>query len=344
MFQDNWANSILDFAQKDQAIQALCSLDIHGTPGDPNPLHIVVSNEYCFRMSPAAAIKKLKQTYHGQSTLPNTPARTSPETFAHFQGPKVKNTMCSATDKDFLLHHLCAATQGHNVLVIPGTVFWTEREPAMRTTGAIIKSQVVASKGVVRNSLFVIYRGNLIKTYHKRTESHELDSFEQDKFDFREGINDSLFEANGLTFGADICADLTSSRNVRTGLITKANPQMDSDAVWNHNKLTAVGEGGQPRDIGVDVHLVLSDGMPSDGMPYDPKYQAVRKGGCGVHCDSRINPSVQTKDPTTGKLTSVPEFSPRRWKVNLVSSAQGSQSFAANRAFLESNLKLRRPT
>ena len=337
MFQDDWANSILDFAQKDQAIQALCSLDIHGTPEDPNPLHIVVSNEYCFRMSPAAVIKKLKQTYHGQSA-PKTPARTSPETFAYFQGTKVKNTMCSATDKDFLIHHLCAATQGHNVLVIPGTVFWTEREPVMRTTGGIFKSQVVASKGMVRNSLFVIYRGNLIKTYHKRTESHELDSFEQDKYDFREGVNDSLFEVNGLTFGADICADLTSNKNVRTGLITQANPQMDSDAVFIHYKLTAVGEGGQQRDIGVDVHLVLSD-----GMPYDVKYQAVRKGGCAVHCDTRITPSVQTKDPTTGKLTPVPEISPRRWRVNLVSSAQGSQSFAASRAFLEANLRLRRP-
>jgi hypothetical protein len=82
----------------------------------------------------------------------------------------------------------------------------------------------------------------------------------------------------------------------------------------------------------------------SDGMSYEPKYQAVRKGGCAVHCDSRITPSVQTKDPTTGKLTPVPEISPRRWRVNLVSSAQGSQSFAASRAYLEANLRMRPPT
>jgi hypothetical protein len=82
----------------------------------------------------------------------------------------------------------------------------------------------------------------------------------------------------------------------------------------------------------------------SDGMSYSVPHSAVRKGGCAVHCDTRQTLSVQTKDPNTGKLTAVPEFSPRRWKVNLVSSAQGAQGFAGARTFLEANLSLRRPT
>lgn len=319
MVHEDWANSTRGFTEKLLGLRRLCQRQVCPVNEDRNPLHVVLANEYFFRRSPAEVVSKIKSTYHGTS-------RIQPTTFQHYRGRKTKNTMYSSSDKEVLISQLCGVSEGKNVLVIPGTMFWIEREP--RYKKSFFKSKLQA-RGVVRNSAFVIYRGNLIKTYHKKQESHELDSFEASEFDFISGVNDGMVDINGLTVGVEVCADHTGSNNLRKMVISNANPYMDSTQLFLHDKLTALTE---KRDIGVDVHILLSD-----GMSMEQSKSAFRKGGCGLHCDSRIPPGVYQKDDS-GRMRTVNKESDNFWRLDLVPTGQKNDSFLEKRAELEKRI------
>jgi hypothetical protein len=297
------------------------------TPDDPNPLHIVVAPEYFFRLSPAAAVKKLKDSYFSTNSLGQ--AQIPAATLAHFAGKKVKNTMYGRRERELLEYHMTMATRGRNVLVIPGTIFWAEREATVSRVGR------VTGKGIVRNTMLVVYRGNVIKCYHKLVDSHELDSFETKEYSFQGGRNDGTFEAGGLTLGAEVCADHTGSANLKSTVISRANPHMTSNELFVHNKLTAVNrDGTKAHDVGLDVQIVVSDGMPFSNS-------AIRKGGCAVHCDTRLPLAVKVSHPQTGALTDVPPSGANQWLVNLGASASRAQAFQDAKAAMEANFKPR---
>jgi len=327
MIQDYWGNSILDFTQKVLMLQRLCSTAVAPTAEDANPLHIVVAPEYFFRKSPAAAVRKLKDSYHATDSL-GVP-RISPATFAHFAGSKDKSTMFSRAERELLEFHMIQATKGRNVLVIPGTIFWTQTTPTIGRFGK------VTGRGIVRNTMLAIYRGNVIKSYHKMVESHELDSFETKAFDFHGGHNDGTFEAGGLSIGAEVCADHTGSNNLKSTVISRANPHMTRDAVFLHNKLSAQNrDGSKANDIGLDVHIVVSDGMAFTSS-------AARKGGCAIHCDTKQPLAVKMSHPTSGALADVAPIGNRHWLVKLEQSTERAQSFQNAKTAMAANFKPR---
>jgi hypothetical protein len=327
MIRDYWANSTLDFTQKVLMLQRLCAQSVQATADDPNPLHIVVAPEYFFRRSPAAVVKKLKDSYFSTNSLGQ--AQISPATLAHFAGNRARNTMYGRRERELLEYHMTMASRGRNVVVIPGTIFWTEREATTNSVGR------VTGKGIVRNTMLVVYRGNVIKCYHKMVDSHELDSFETKAYSFQGGRNDGTFEAGGLSLGAEVCADHTGSSNLKTTVISRANPHMSPSDVFVHNKLTAqTREGGKAHDVGLDVQIVVSDGMPFTSS-------AIRKGGCAVHCDTRLPLAVKVSHPQTGALTDVAPVGANHWLVKLESSAAQAQSFQDAKAAMAASFRPR---
>jgi hypothetical protein len=327
MIQDYWANSTLDFTQKVLMLQRLCAQPVQATPDDRNPLHIVVAPEYFFRRSPAAAVKKLKDSYF--STDSTGQAQISPATLAHFAGNKARNTMYGRRERELLEFHMITATRGRNVVVVPGTIFWIQRETTSNRAGRM------TGKGIVRNTMLVVYRGNVIKCYHKMVESHELDSFETKAYDFHGGHNDGTFEAAGLSLGAEVCADHTGRANLKTTVISRANPHMSPNELFLHNKLTAQNrDGSKANDVGLDVQIVVSDGMPFTNG-------AIRKGGCAIHCDTRLPLAVKMSHPQTGALTDLAPTSANQWLVRLGPSAAQAQSFQDAKAAMAAKFRPR---
>jgi hypothetical protein len=333
MIRSDWVNDSRDFAAKTIELQTLCARAAAPVDGDLNPLHIVLAPEYYFRMSPAVAVKKMKNTYHGTGTAAGQ-TRMDDQVLNQFQGRRTKNTMFSAREKELLIYHMCMSTRGKNVMVIPGTMFWKESEPVMQTR--TVRKDLVVRKGVVRNTMWVIYRGHVLKTYHKRNGSHELDTFEEDKFDFRAGINDPVFEAGGLSFVGEVCADHASSSKAKNYVIEQGNLGMTPTDVFMHNKLTVVNGLNAGNDLGVDIHILVSDGMGLNAGDV-----AMRKGGFGLHCDAREPATVKTRHPQTGLLQDVNSDAPNFWKLSLGPSAAHATSFQDAKTAMQANFKPR---
>jgi hypothetical protein len=292
----------------------------------------VVAPEYYFRLSPAQAVKKRSKSYFGTNS--DGTVRLSDATLTHFAGRKSKHTMYGRSDRDLLLIHLCEATRGRNVLVVAGTMFWTEREPVIAR--GLLGRERITAKGLVRNTMHIVYRGSVVKTYHKQVNSHELESFEPATHTFAGGHTDGTFEVGGLSIGAEVCADHTaSSSNLRARLISRANPSMTNDQAFIYNKLSErKADGTQGNPIGLDVQILVSDGMPMTIGSV-----ALRKGGVFIHCDTRIPQTVQVSDPQTGALAVVPPLAPGRWQASLAAPAAQKQAFQAARASLQANLR-----
>jgi len=216
------------------------------------PLHIVVAPEYYFRRSPLMVINDLKQTYHGSRGIDkkDTSKRLTQEMLDGYIGPKWVSTLYSKTDCEYLQSAMGAASASGNTLIIPGTIFWAEKEPLMQTGKKRSQRNKQLAKGIARNTSFAFHNGNKLSTYNKNTDSHELDDTDQESFVFLGGDTSSVFTIGDLKIGVEICMDHTHSI-----LKTAAND--------------------------LDVHILVSDGMAPDR-----KFTATRKGGIVISCDS----------------------------------------------------------
>lgn len=323
MMDYDWATSTLNFTQRVIGLQQLCAWAIPQNNNDQDPLHIVLAPEYTFRRSPAAVVRRPSDTYHGGT-------RTPEETFDAFRESREKSTMYTRADKDLLLFHMCASTRSKNVLVVPGTIFWEETAPVFRTS-SVLRQQRLVTKGVARNTAYVIHRGQVIETYHKQTPSHEFDSFEEEHYDFKAGATPSSFDVEGLTTGLEICADHTSGTSLRVDQIARNNPNMTHEERWGHNRLTTPGADGTETEFGLDLQLVVSDGMPIER----PRL-AVRKGGFVAHCDTRLPKTVQ-KRADNNMLQAANSPSHNKWEFVY----DATSSFQSAAASLARNLQFR---
>jgi hypothetical protein len=325
MFNCDWTSEIRSIQNRMVALQALCTKELPAVPEDPNPLHIVLAPEYTFRKNPAQVVHKASKTYHGGN------GRTIPAVFKHFKESSERNTMLSKAERELLQVQFCAATEGRNVLLVAGTIFWEETAPTFRTS-SVMRKKVLVTKGVARNSCDVIYKGNVIQTYHKQINSHEFDTFEEQAYLFQHGVNGGTFEVAGLSAGVEICADHMGQQNLRAVMIERGNPHLDADQQYLHDRLTKRLEDGSSGDeFGLDLQLLVSD-----GMTFENRRSAIRKGGFAAHCDSRLPKSVSARNER-GQFAAVDAIENNFWRFDYTPSV----SFRNAKDALLRNLKFR---
>ncbi len=145
-------------------------------------------------------------------------------------------------EKDHLLKELVALSEDFpHVLLFPGTIAWKkpalrpdDLEPARhnnrgqkaltqrkrggtdiysnRDTKAFAQAQSSGEQYyLARNTCYVMHQGEPLLKYHKRDNGNETDrgSDGEDVF-FVHGARDSVFEAEGLSFGLKICAEVAT--------------------------------------------------------------------------------------------------------------------------------------
>jgi hypothetical protein len=277
VFPCNWHTSLLTFKQRVHRLQDLCKKPVPTVAGDNNPLHVVIAPEYTFRENPAAVVRDKSLTYHNKE-------KSNPGVFEHYKNSKLATTILSAFDRQFLISALSIATQRRNVLVVPGTIFWAQSEPQYKIS-TFKKIRSVRAPGVARNTCDVIYRGNLIHSYNKHLDAHELDNFEMNTYTFMPGINAGTFEASGLKIGVEVCKD-AGSRTLQTALFDRENPHATT------NQLQRPAENMNFGDVGLDLQLLVSD-----GAKFLPSMMAIRKGGFAAHCDASGGEVAFTRNP-----------------------------------------------
>lgn len=146
----------------------------------------------------------------------------------------------SAKEKDHLLKALETLSKKFpHVVLFPGTVAW--KKPAIRSNPlaqalfddrgekALAQRQlggtdVYSTKDIkafrearnsgeqyylARNTCYVMHKGKLLLKYHKRVNGNETDSTSDGgNVFFVQGASDSVFAAEGLSFGLKICAEI----------------------------------------------------------------------------------------------------------------------------------------
>jgi hypothetical protein len=253
-----WQQSTNSFYERLAKLMRMSSGDVGLTDSGELPLHIVVAPEYYFRRSPLMVINELTKTYHGFRGVDKTDKKVSTKLLSQemldaYEGPKWISTLYSKTDCEYLQSAMCVASAHGNTLIVPGTIFWAEREPLRQSGKKRSQRNKLIAKGVARNTTFAFHKGNLLDTYNKHHESHELDDLDQDSFVFEGGTTASVFTIDDLKIGVEICADHSG------GVLKSASGDLD-------------------------IHILVSDGMTPTSTG-----TATRRGGIVVACDTLLS-------------------------------------------------------
>lgn len=268
----DWVTDVTSYEDRVELLVQRCALPIEGSA-----LHVILAPEYMFRRSPAQVVSKQADTRIGDAH------RTNALPLEHYASSKKKtSTIFSSKKRESLRQRLRSATKGREILIVPGSIFWQHK--------------YAFSRGAVQNSCDVIYKGKVIHEYGKQVDSLELDSFEKGKNTFSPGRTRGIFEVDGLQVGVEICADHTSDTNLRSTLIEINNPDEPDTERTIRNQLNVLDryqKPGMAAEFGLDLHLLISD-----GMPFVRTSAAIRNGGFAVHCDTRIAHAIyQRQDP-----------------------------------------------
>ncbi|MBO0947129.1 hypothetical protein [Fibrella forsythiae] len=255
-----WQHMADSLTDRISILKRLCNESFVQSSIDANPLHIVVVPEYFFRKTPAQVVTQLNDTFHGYRGPANEANRLTQGQLALFNGQKRKHTLYSQQEKDLLVASLRALTAGTNTLIVAGTTFWVEREPVIRAATFFRAQQI--TKGIARNSCFMVHNGVLMATYHKNVDREELDTYEQNLFTFMPGTSAAAVVIDGIHIGVEICAD------------------------HGHRDLIQRVETGTLARL--DVHIIISDGA----SPLASNV-GTHANGLVIHCDTSSSQIIQ---------------------------------------------------
>lgn len=160
-------------------------------------------------------------------------------------------------EKESILDLLRAETRKPayaNTLLVPGSIFWYD---------------AMANKGY--NSTPVIYQGNLLLLYNKRTDADSgiLKTMTGNNLaTLQLGQVSGIFQCGGLVLGIETCADHTN-KVLKYEYFNQANPIANVPSPHQPKQLLEAQKTQQSQDAfiaarskgGVDIHLIVSYGM-----------------------------------------------------------------------------------
>lgn len=176
----------------------------------------------------------------------------------------VEGGMHSADSFQTLKKILEITTSGKEMLLIPGTIAWLERENNNNVSASKRKWSSSKSKEFYRNTALVISNGKTILSYSKRTEGGDYNFARRYGVEWQPGEESGGFYWRKLKCGLEICADHGENCLRRDGfndldlqIVVACGASLDENSL-------AVRNGGQ---------VLLCDGCKRFGGP-DFKCQA----------------------------------------------------------------------